>query len=71
MHKIADETAGRPLADEEVSSFYFTKAWDHIRTHPETELGLVVSRLAAFANWYEATTYADFYFQRERSPLLP
>src|SRR5262249_1505129 len=26
--------------------------------------------LAAFANWYEATTYADFYFQRERSPLL-
>jgi tetratricopeptide (TPR) repeat protein len=70
MHKIADETAGRPLADEEVSSFYFAKAWEHIHAHPDTELGLVVSRLAAFANWYEATTYADFYFQRERSPLL-
>jgi 4-amino-4-deoxy-L-arabinose transferase-like glycosyltransferase len=70
MHRIADETAGRPLADEEVSSFYFAKAWEHIRTHPATELGLLVTRFAAFANWYEATTYADFYFQREQSPLL-
>src|SRR6185369_5723311 len=70
MHKIADEIAGRPLPDEEVSSFYFGKAWEHVRTHPDTELGLLASRLAAFANWYEATTYADFYFQRERSPLL-
>jgi tetratricopeptide (TPR) repeat protein len=70
MHKIADEIAGRPLDDEEVSGFYFAKAWEHIRTQPGTELGLVASRLAAFANWYEATTYADFYFQRERSPLL-
>ena len=70
MHRIAEETAGRPMPDDEVSDFYFRKALEHIASAPGAELRLVGSRLAAFANWYEATTYADFYFQRERSVLL-
>ena len=70
MHRIADETAGRTLADDEVSGFYFGKAWEHITAEPAAELRLVGSRLAAFANWYEATTYADYYFQRDWSSLL-
>ena len=70
MHRIADETAGRPMPDDEVSGFYFRKAWEHVTSEPAAELGLAASRLAAFANWYEATTYADFYFQREQSAWL-
>jgi 4-amino-4-deoxy-L-arabinose transferase-like glycosyltransferase len=70
MQRIAAETEGRPIPDEAVSGYYFRKAWEHVRAEPMRELGLAGSRVAAFCNWYEATTYADFYFQRERSPLL-
>jgi 4-amino-4-deoxy-L-arabinose transferase-like glycosyltransferase len=70
MHRIAEETAGHPMPDDEVSGFYFRKAWEHMTSDPGAELRLLGSRVAAFCNWFEATTYADFYFQRERSPLL-
>jgi 4-amino-4-deoxy-L-arabinose transferase-like glycosyltransferase len=70
MHRIAEETAGRPMPPDEVSGFYFRKAVEHVTAAPAAELRLAASRLAAFANWYEATTYADFYFQRERSVVL-
>ena len=70
MHRIAEEIAGHPMRDEEVSGFYFGKAWEHMASHPVDELRLLGSRVAAFCNWFEATTYADFYFQRERSGLL-
>lgn len=70
MHRIAEETEGHPIPDEEVSGWYFRKAVAHMVVNPGTELRLFLSRIAAFVNWFEATTYADFYFQRERSPLL-
>jgi 4-amino-4-deoxy-L-arabinose transferase-like glycosyltransferase len=70
MHRIAEEAEGHPIADDEVSGYYFRKAWQHIVANPAAELRLLGTRLAAFCNWFEATTYADFYFQRERSPLL-
>jgi len=70
MRRIAEETEGHPIPEDEVSSWYLRKAIGHIVANPGAELRLFGSRLAAFANWFEATTYADFYFQRERSPLL-
>lgn len=70
MQRIAAESAGHPIADDEVSGWYFRKGWEHVLAEPARELALAASRVAAFVNWYEATTYADFYFQRERSPLL-
>src|SRR6185436_12651846 len=34
MHRIAEETAGHPMPDEEVSGFYFRKAWEHVTSDP-------------------------------------
>lgn len=70
MHRIAEEAEGGPIADEQVSAYYAHKAWQHIVAHPGSELRLLATRVLAFMNWFEATTYADFYFQRERSTWL-
>jgi 4-amino-4-deoxy-L-arabinose transferase-like glycosyltransferase len=70
MHRIAEEAEGHAIPDEAVSSYYFRKAWQHVVAEPGFELRLLATRLAAFCNWYEATTYADFYFQREESVVL-
>jgi 4-amino-4-deoxy-L-arabinose transferase-like glycosyltransferase len=70
MHRIAEEAEGHSIPDEAVSSYYFGKAWQHVAANPGLELRLLATRLAAFCNWYEATTYADFYFQREESVVL-
>jgi 4-amino-4-deoxy-L-arabinose transferase-like glycosyltransferase len=70
MHRIADEAEGHPIPDDAVSGYYFRKAWQHIAANPAFELRLLATRVAAFCNWYEATTYADFYFQREESVVL-
>jgi hypothetical protein len=70
MHRIAEEAEGHAIPDDAVSTYYFGKAWQHIVANPGFELRLLATRLAAFCSWYEATTYADFYFQREESTVL-
>lgn len=70
MQRIAAESEGRPIPDHEVSGWYLRKAWRHVRERPVAELRLLASRVGAFLNAYEATTYADYYFQRECSAVL-
>jgi 4-amino-4-deoxy-L-arabinose transferase-like glycosyltransferase len=70
MYRIAEEAEGHAIADDAVSDYYFEKARQHIVSNPGAELRLLGLRLAAFCNWYEATTYADFYFQRQESTVL-
>ncbi len=70
MHRIAEDAEGHAISDDGVSRYYARKAWHHVVTHPAAELRLFALRLAAFCNWFEATTYADFYFEREQSAVL-
>jgi len=70
MKTVASTIEGRELTDLEVSPWFTRKALAHIRAEPRFELTLAAKRVAALANSYEATTYGDFYFSRELSPLL-
>lgn len=70
MKTVAETAEARPLSDAEVSSYFFAKGMAHVAAHPVAEAVMVGKRFAALLNRYEATTYADFYFQREISPVL-
>lgn len=70
MKAVASTVEGRDLADSEVSPWFTRKALEQIRTHPGFEATLAAKRVAALANTYEATTYGDFYFGRQVSPVL-
>ncbi len=70
MKQVAEEVERRTFRDTEVSPYYFRKALGYIMNHPWAELKLALLRLAALLNSYEATTYADYYYQREVSPVL-
>ena len=70
MKTVAEATEHRPFRDTEVSPYYLRKGLAEIREHPGFEVRLALSRVAAMLDFYEATTYADFYFQRQQSPVL-
>ena len=70
MKTVASTIEGRELSDTEVSPWFTRRALEQIRAHPGFELVLAAKRAAAVANTYEATTYGDFYFTRQLSPVL-
>jgi 4-amino-4-deoxy-L-arabinose transferase-like glycosyltransferase len=70
MKAVASTVTGHELTDAEVSPFFTHKALEQIAAHPGFEARLAAERIAAVTNGYEATTYGDFYFERQRSALL-
>jgi hypothetical protein len=70
MKTVASTIEGHELTDTEVSPWFTRRALEQIRTHPGFEATLAAKRVAAIANAYEATTYGDFYFSRQLSPVL-
>lgn len=70
MKTVAETVEARPFSDAEVSGYFLAKGLAHVTAHPLAEAVMVGKRFAAFLNRYEATTYADFYFQRQISPVL-
>jgi hypothetical protein len=70
MKAVAERVEGRPFGDREVSPYYVRKALRHVAEHPVEELKLVLAKLGAALNDHEATTYTNFYFQQEFSPVL-
>jgi 4-amino-4-deoxy-L-arabinose transferase-like glycosyltransferase len=70
MKNLAEEVEGREFEDTEISSYYMTRAFGHIVTHPLSEARLLMKRIALAMNGFEATTYSDYYFQKELSPVL-
>lgn len=70
MKRLAEKTEGKEFADNEVSQYYFKKAMGHIINDPIHELRITGKKALAAINDHEATTYADYYFQEEFSPVL-
>lgn len=70
MRALAEQAEHRPVPPEEVSGYYMRKAVAYIREHPGREAVLLIQRALAVVNDFEATTYSDFYYQREISPVL-
>ena len=70
MKKVAEEIEQRRFDDAQVSGYYLHKALSSIAENPGRELGLLMARLSALLNDFEATTYSNYYFSKEQSPLL-
>jgi tetratricopeptide (TPR) repeat protein len=71
MHALAEEVEGRSMDPLEVSDYFVGKAWAHAVANPGREASLLVERALAVVNDFEATTYANFYYQKEISAVLP
>jgi len=70
MKRLAEKIEDRSFEDHEVSSYYIKKAFAHILNNPIKEIQIAGKKAIATINDYEATTYVNFYFQRELSPVL-
>ena len=70
MKNLAQKAENRVFEDHEVSPYYMKKAFLHIFSSPSKELSLLWQRFLASVNDHEATTYANYYYQEEISPVL-
>lgn len=70
MKKLAENVEERIFDDSEVSGYYTRKAVQHIIHNPVKELVNTCKKLFAAVNSFEATTYANYYYQQEYSPVL-
>lgn len=70
MKKLAEKVEGHELEDSEVSSFFIKKAFKNIIHYPFREIRNTAKKALASVNYFEATTYANYYFQKELSPIL-
>lgn len=68
--ELAQQASGRKLTPREVSSFWFDRAFDHIRAQPGAWLALVGHKLALLVNWYEVPDAEDQYFYERSSVIL-
>lgn len=70
MKGLAESVEGHPLADGEVSGYYLRRAVGWAVTHPGRELRLFGRRALLLVNRFEATTYANYDYQKTYSPVL-
>jgi hypothetical protein len=70
MKGLAEEVEGRPFDDTEVSGWYLRRGLAHFAEDPGRELELLGRRALLLVNDFEATTYANYDYQQEYSPVL-
>ncbi len=70
MKALAEEVEGRAFEDTEVSGWYLRRGLAHIAADPDRELELLGRRALLLVNDFEATTYANFDYQRTYSGVL-
>ncbi|MBW3534748.1 MAG: glycosyltransferase family 39 protein [Gemmatimonadetes bacterium] len=70
MKALAEDVERRPMDDTEVSGWYYRRGLAHVAADPGKEAALLGRRALLLLNDFEATTYANYYYQREFSPVL-
>lgn len=70
MKALAEDVESRPFDDTEVSGWYLRRALAHMAANPVRELELLGRRALLLVNDFEATTYANFEYQRTYSTIL-
>lgn len=70
MKHLAEQSQGHPLADHEVSPYFIKKALQYMMEEPGKEILVLCKRFLATLNHHEATTYANYDYQKEISPVL-
>ena len=70
MKALAEEVEGRQFDDTEVSGWYLRRGVRHILSNPGRELELLGRRALLTVNKIEATTYANYDYQRWYSVVL-
>lgn len=68
--RIAEAELGRPLSGAEVSRYWLGRSLAWARAEPGAFLRLQVRKLGLFWSWYEWPDAVDYYWLRERSPVL-
>jgi len=66
----AEEAAGHPLRDSQVSDYWFSQGLRFWREHPGQALGLTVRKLTLFWSGAEIANNKDLYFLRRRISIL-
>jgi 4-amino-4-deoxy-L-arabinose transferase-like glycosyltransferase len=70
FHNKAEELAGKALTSREVSSFWFSQAWEHIVNHPQFALTVFMRKAILFWSDVEVSDGWSFYFLKKYSPAL-
>jgi hypothetical protein len=70
MQRLAEQAEGHPLRADEVSGYYLRKGLAWAVGHPGREAQLFFGRVLALVNKFEVTTYADYYYEQDISPVL-
>lgn len=70
MRSLAEEVEGRAFEPDEVSGYYTRRAISNVVRHPVREMGLLARRALLLVNDFEATTYANYDYQRFYSWIL-
>lgn len=70
MKKLAETAEGRTFQDTEVSSYYLQKGLNYALHNLKREADLFWHRLAYTFNNFEVTTYSDYSYEQELSPVL-
>lgn len=68
--RIAEAEAGRELTAAQVSRHWLGKSLAWARREPGAFLALQVRKLGLFLRWYEQPDAVDYYYLRQRSPIL-
>jgi Flp pilus assembly protein TadD len=68
---LAERALGRRLRASEVSGYFYSRAWDWIREHPGTALGLLCRKIAYVFNATDLSlNYSYAYYSRDEPTVL-
>jgi tetratricopeptide (TPR) repeat protein len=68
--RLAERSLGRMLAPGEVSSYWFQRSWNYVRSYPGAWLALLVKKWGLVWNFREIEDSDDFYIYQKWSWLL-
>lgn len=68
--ELAEEALGRSLSPNEVSDYWFDRAWDFIRDDPAAWGALLIRKLRMVLNTYEVPDAEDILYYAERCALI-
>ncbi len=68
--EMAEKALGRSLSPGEVSDYWMTRSWEHIRSRPGCWLRLMLRKSLLVVNRYEVPDVEDYYFYTRWSWLV-
>ncbi len=70
QRKMQDETARKEIKPSEISSYWYRKSWDWIKSNPMDWIYLLLKKTVLFFDGYEIQDNKNIYFMAEQSWVL-